>query len=54
MLLMFALGSGSLGWMSMLAAVMTIEKNVRWGRRLSTPPGVALLSWVIVLVALNA
>ena len=51
MLLMFALGTGSLGWMLLLAAAMAIEKNVRWGRRLSTPLGVALLAWAVVLVA---
>lgn len=50
MLLMFALGTGSLGWMLLLAAVMAIEKNVPWGRRLSTPLGVALLSWAALLV----
>lgn len=54
MLLMFALGTGSLGWMLLLAAVMAIEKNVRWGRRLSAPLGVALLSWAVVLVASHA
>jgi predicted metal-binding membrane protein len=54
MLLMFALGAGSLGWMLLLAAVMAIEKNVRWGRRLSAPLGVALLSWAVVLVAIHA
>lgn len=54
MLLMFALGTGSLGWMLLLAAVMAIEKNVRWGRRLSTPLGVALLSWAVVLVVTHA
>ena len=54
MLLMFALGTGSLGWMLLLAAVMAIEKNVRWGRRLSTPLGVALLSWAVVLVTTHA
>jgi predicted metal-binding membrane protein len=54
MLLMFALGTGSLGWMLLLAAVMAIEKNVRWGRRLSTPLGVALLSWAVILVANHA
>lgn len=54
MLLMFALGTGSLGWMLLLAAVMAIEKNVRWGRRLSTPLGVALLSWAVVMVATHA
>jgi predicted metal-binding membrane protein len=54
MLLMFALGTGSLGWMLLLAAVMAIEKNVRWGHRLSAPLGAALLSWAVVLVATNA
>ena len=54
MLLMFALGTGSLGWMLLLAAVMAIEKNVRWGKRLSAPLGVALLSWAVVLVAIHA
>ncbi|SFI13620.1 Predicted metal-binding membrane protein [Collimonas sp. OK307] len=54
MLLMFALGTGSLGWMLLLAAAMAIEKNVRWGQRLSTPLGVALLSWAVVLVATHA
>lgn len=54
MLLMFALGAGSLGWMLLLAAVMAVEKNLRWGRRLSTPVGIALLAWAIVLVATHA
>jgi predicted metal-binding membrane protein len=54
MLLMFALGTGSLGWMLLLAAVMAIEKNVRWGRRLSTPLGAALLVWAAVLATTHA
>lgn len=54
MLLMFAVGTGSLGWMLLLAAVMAIEKNVRWGHRLSTPLGAALLVWAAVLVATHA
>lgn len=54
MLLMFALGTGSLGWMLLLAAVMAIEKNVRWGKRLSAPLGVGLLSWAVVLVVMHA
>jgi predicted metal-binding membrane protein len=54
MLLMFALGTGSLGWMLLLAAVMAVEKNVRWGHRLSAPLGIALLSWAVVLVATHA
>lgn len=51
MLLMFALGTGSLGWMLLLAAVMAIEKNVHWGQRLSAPLGIALLAWAAILVA---
>ena len=43
MLLMFAVGTGSVGWMLALGAVMAIEKNAPWGRRLSTPLGVGLL-----------
>jgi len=54
MLVMFALGIGSLGWMLLLAAVMAIEKNVRWGKRLSMPLGVALLSWAFTLVVTHA
>lgn len=51
MLLMFAVGTGNLGWMLVLAAVMAIEKNLSWGRRLSAPLGVALLAWAALLVA---
>jgi predicted metal-binding membrane protein len=51
MLLMFALGAGSLGWMLLLAAAMAVEKNVSWGRRLSAPLGVLLLGWAGVMVA---
>ena len=51
MLLMFAVGAGSLGWMLLLAAVMAVEKNMPWGRHLSTPLGVALLAWAALLVA---
>jgi predicted metal-binding membrane protein len=43
MLLMFFLGTGSVGWMLGIGAVMAIEKNVTWGRRLSAPLGVGLL-----------
>jgi predicted metal-binding membrane protein len=45
MLLMFAVGVGSLGWMLTLGAIMAIEKNVSWGRRLSIPLGVVLCVW---------
>jgi len=43
MLLMFGVGVGNIGWMLGLAAVMAVEKNVSWGRKLSTPLGLALL-----------
>lgn len=43
MLLMFVVGSGSLVWMFVLAILMSIEKNVSWGRRLSTPLGIVLI-----------
>ncbi|MGZ5235954.1 MAG: DUF2182 domain-containing protein [Caldimonas sp.] len=54
MLLMFVVGAGSLGWMLLLAAAMAIEKNMPWGRRLSTPLGVALLAWAALLAASQA
>ena len=54
MLLMFAVGAGSLGWMLVLAAVMALEKNTPWGRRLSKPLGSALLAWAGLLVASHA
>lgn len=43
MLLMFAVGTGSVGWMLALGALMAVEKNLPWGRRISTPLGVVLL-----------
>ncbi|MBL8056284.1 MAG: DUF2182 domain-containing protein [Anaerolineales bacterium] len=43
MLVMFAVGAGSLGWMLALGAVMAAEKNAPWGRRLALPLGVVLL-----------
>ena len=53
MLLMFALGTGSLGWMLLLAAVMALEKNVPWGHHLSAPLGFALLGWAVFMVAMH-
>lgn len=43
MLLMFAFGTFSVVWMFALAAVMALEKNSAWGRRLSTPLGYVLI-----------
>jgi predicted metal-binding membrane protein len=53
MLLMFAVGVGSLGWMLVLGVVMAIEKNLPWGRRLSVPLGVALLAWGMLALLLG-
>jgi predicted metal-binding membrane protein len=50
MLLMFAVGIGSLAWMLALATVMAVEKNVSWGRRLSAPLGGALIALGFVLI----
>jgi predicted metal-binding membrane protein len=52
MLLMFAVGVGNLGWMLLLGAVMAVEKNVSWGRRLSTPLGVLLVIGGLGVLAL--
>jgi predicted metal-binding membrane protein len=44
MALMFLLGTGNLIWMLLLGAVMAMEKNLSWGRRLSAPLGWLLLA----------
>lgn len=49
MLLMFAVGVGNVAWMLALGALMAAEKNLPWGRKLSTPVGVALLAWSAVI-----
>ncbi len=52
MLLMFVVGAGNLGGMLLLGVLMAVEKNYRWGRRLSAPLGVVLTAGGIgVLVA---
>jgi len=53
MLLMFLVGTGSVGWMLAIGAVMAIEKNVAWGRRLSAPLGFGLLGASAAILALN-
>jgi predicted metal-binding membrane protein len=50
MLLTFAIGVGSLGWMLALGALMAVEKNLPWGRRLSPALGVLLLAWGLGLL----
>jgi predicted metal-binding membrane protein len=52
MLLMFAVGAGSLGWMLLLGAVMAIEKNVSWGPALSAPLGLLLVMGGLMVLAL--
>jgi predicted metal-binding membrane protein len=53
MLLMFVVGTGSVGWMLALGAVMAIEKNAPRGQMLSAPLGVGLLAWSGAIVAAN-
>jgi predicted metal-binding membrane protein len=53
MLLMFVVGTGSIGWMLALAAVMAAEKNLPGGRRLRAPLGIALLAAAAIVVAIH-
>lgn len=53
MLVMFAVGVGNLGWMLLLGAVMAVEKNVSWGRKLSAPLGVLLVIGGLTMLALT-
>jgi len=53
MLLMFIVGTGNVGWMLAIGAVMAIEKNVAWGRRLSAPLGVGLLLVSALILVMN-
>jgi predicted metal-binding membrane protein len=50
MLLMFVVGTGSVGWMLALGAVMAVEKNVAWGRKISAPLGIGLLAWASFII----
>jgi predicted metal-binding membrane protein len=49
MLLMLLTSVSHLAWMLVLAVVMAVEKNVRWGRRLSAPLGVGLMVCAAVI-----
>ncbi|HZA23416.1 MAG TPA: DUF2182 domain-containing protein, partial [Dehalococcoidia bacterium] len=49
MLLMFVVGTGNIGWMLVLGALMAVEKNLPWGRRMSKPLGIPLLTWGTML-----
>jgi predicted metal-binding membrane protein len=50
MLVMFAVGVGNVGWMLALGALMAIEKNLPWGRKLSAPVGMAFLASAALIV----
>ena len=52
MLLMFVVGAGNVAWMLVLGAVMAVEKNVAWGRRISAPLGAALVAGGLAMLAL--
>ena len=51
MLIMFGLGLGSLAWMLALGAVMAVEKNAPWGRRISRPLGFLLILAAVAAIA---
>jgi predicted metal-binding membrane protein len=52
MLLMLLSSLGHLAWMLLLGLVMALEKNARWGRRLSAPLGIGLIVCAaVVLIA---
>ena len=53
MLLMFVIGMGNIEWMLVLGTVMAVEKNMSWGRRLSTLHGVTLLGWGVTLLLIG-
>ena len=52
MLMMFAVGMGSLAWMLALGAAMGAEKNFAWGRRLSPVLGGVLLAAALATVCM--
>ena len=53
MLLMFVVGTASIGWMFALGVIMAVEKNMPWGRRLSAPLGYGLLAVAAATVAVH-
>jgi predicted metal-binding membrane protein len=53
MLLMFIVGTGNVGWMLALGAVMAVEKNAPWGPRLSRPLGAVLIAGAGLLAGVN-
>lgn len=50
MLVMFAVGIGSIAGMAGLTGVMTVEKSLPWGRKLVPIAGITLIAWGGVLM----
>jgi predicted metal-binding membrane protein len=50
MLTMFAVGMGSVVWMTALAGIMVIEKVTRYGNRLAHPIGLVLVAWGVLVM----
>jgi predicted metal-binding membrane protein len=50
MLIMFVVGTGNVGVMLGLGAVMAAEKNLPWGRRFGAPLGAALIGWAAIII----
>ena len=53
MLVMFAVSTASLAWMLLLGMVMAMEKNLSWGRRLSAPVGVVLITAAVAVTIVH-
>jgi predicted metal-binding membrane protein len=53
MLVMFVVGTASIGWMIALAALMAAEKNLPGGTRLRLPIGLGLLASAAAVVLAN-
>lgn len=49
MIVMFAVGTGNVAWMLALGALMAVEKNMPWGKRISGPLGVGLITAAICI-----
>lgn len=54
MLLMFVVGTGNVGWMLLLGAVMAAEKNLPSGRRLRIPLGLGLIAGAVGIAAIGS
>lgn len=54
MLVMFVVGTASIGWMIALAALMAAEKNLPGGARLRLPIGLGLLTSAAAVVLTNS